>query len=127
MLQKEKYPERYREIFKDETLRKSHRADVSVCVERCAVQIEKEEGKQSIKTVIDNNIIGKCKHVTTLSFRMFSNGLNGAIVSAEKYKCFPGFIIKLNSILLLALLFQIIAKLSIAILKYRLLSIRYRK
>ena len=42
---------------------------------------------------------------------------DGAIVSAEKYKCMPGFII--NSLLLFASLFQIILKRSIAILKYK--------
>ena len=40
----------------------------------------------------------------------------------QRNTCFPGFIIKLNSILLLVSLFQIIAKLSIAILKYRLID-----
>ena len=61
VLQKEKYVDHYREIFKDKTLRKS---DVTVIIERCAVQVEKEEGRQSMKTVIDNNIIDKCKYAT---------------------------------------------------------------
>ena len=51
-----------------------------------------------------------------LCFCAISFDADGAIVSAEKYKCFPGFII--NSLLLLASLFQLIAKRSIAILKY---------
>ncbi len=45
---------------------------------------------------------------------------NGAIISAEKCKCFPCFII--NSPSLLASLFQIIAKCSLAMLKYRLID-----
>ena len=53
---------------------------------------------------------------TILCFCAISFDADGAIVSAETYTCFPGFII--NSRWLLASLFEIIAKRSIAILKY---------
>ncbi|KAI0242210.1 hypothetical protein LSAT2_014438 [Lamellibrachia satsuma] len=54
---KEKYPEYYGEVFKDKTMRKS---EVSPIIERCALLVEKAEGRQLMKTIIDNDIIENC-------------------------------------------------------------------
>jgi len=58
LLQKEKYPDHYNEVFKDKSLRKS---EVTPIIERCALLVEKAEGRQSMKTIIDNDIIENCK------------------------------------------------------------------
>ena len=66
--------------------------------------------------MVDNaqtHVAGAILFVCAVSF-------DGAIISAEKYKCFPCFII--NSPSLSASLFHIIAKCSLAILKYRFIN-----
>ena len=59
LLQKEKYPDHYNEVFKDKSLRKS---EVTPIIEKCALLVEKAEGRQSMKTIIDNDIIENCKY-----------------------------------------------------------------